>query len=196
MQPHYPRRIVCLTEEPTETLYLLGEQHRIVGISGFTVRPLQARKEKPRVSAFTSANTEKILALNPDLIIGFSDLQADIAADLVRQGQSVLLFNHRSVEEILSMILTLAGLVGAQHKGEHLVAQLQANIDKVVQSASRFDARPSIYFEEWDDPMISGIRWVSDLVELAGGTDCFKELSTQALGKDRIIADAQQVIDR
>lgn len=196
MQPHYPQRIVCLTEEPTETLYLLGEQHRIVGISGFTVRPPQARKEKPRVSAFTSANTEKILALNPDLIIGFSDLQADIAADLVRQGQSVLLFNHRSVEEILSMILTLAGLVGAQAKGQQLVEQMQANIDRVVQSASRFDVRPTVYFEEWDDPMISGIRWVSDLVELAGGTECFKELAQQSLGKDRIIANPRQVIDR
>ncbi len=196
MRPHYPERIVCLTEEPTETLYLLGEQHRIVGISGFTVRPPQARKEKPRVSAFTSANTEKILALNPDLIIGFSDLQADIAAELVRHGQSVLLFNHRSVEEILSMIQTLAGLVGAQEKGEQLVAQMESSIDAVQKSASRFDTKPSVYFEEWDDPMISGIRWVSDLIEIAGGTDCFKELSVQALGKDRIIADPKQVIDR
>lgn len=196
MQPHYPQRIVCLTEEPTETLYLLGEQHRIVGISGFTVRPPEARKEKPRVSAFTSANTEKILALNPDLVIGFSDLQADIAADLVRNGQSVLLFNHRSVEEILSMILTLAGLVGAQEKGQQLVKQLQSTIDDVLASAKTLKRRPSVYFEEWDDPMISGIRWVSDLVGIAGGDDCFSELAAQPLGKDRIIADAQAVIDR
>ncbi len=196
MQPHYPQRIVCLTEEPTETLYLLGEQHRIVGISGFTVRPPEARKEKPRVSAFTSANTEKILALNPDLVIGFSDLQADIAADLVRNGQSVLLFNHRSVEEILSMILTLAGLVGAQEKGEQLVRQLQSNIDKVLASAKTLKRRPSVYFEEWDDPMISAIRWVSDLVGIAGGDDCFSELAAQPLGKDRIIADPQTVIER
>ena len=196
MQPHYPQRIVCLTEEPTETLYLLGEQHRIVGISGFTVRPPQARKEKPRVSAFTSANTEKILALNPDLIIGFSDLQADIAAELVRAGQSVLLFNHRTVEEILSMILTLAGLVGAQDKGEKLVEELQSGIDEILASASKLQRRPGVYFEEWDDPMISGIRWVSDLVTIAGGDDCFAELALQPLGKDRIIAKAQTVIDR
>ncbi len=196
MQAHYPQRIVCLTEEPTETLYLLGEQHRIVGISGFTVRPPQARKEKPRVSAFTSANTEKILALKPDLVIGFSDLQADIAAELVRAGQSVLLFNHRSVEEILSMILTLAGMVGAQQKGEQLVAQLQTGIDDVLASARTLQRRPNVYFEEWDDPMISGIRWVSDLVTIAGGDDCFAELGVQPLGKDRIIADAQTVIDR
>lgn len=196
MQPHYPQRIVCLTEEPTETLYLLGEQHRIVGISGFTVRPPEARKEKPRVSAFTSANTGKILALNPDLVIGFSDLQADIAADLVRNGQSVLLFNHRSVEEILNMILTLAGLVGAQEKGEQLVRQLQSNIDKVLASAKTLKCRPSVYFEEWDDPMISAIRWVSDLVGIAGGDDCFSELAAQPLGKDRIIADPHAVIER
>ena len=196
MQPHYPERIVCLTEEPTETLYLLGEQHRIVGISGFTVRPPQARKEKPRVSAFTSANTEKILALNPDLIIGFSDLQADIAAELVRNGQSVLLFNHRSVEEILSMILTLGGLVGAQEKGQQLVERLQDEINTVLASAKKLTRRPTVYFEEWDDPMISGIRWVSDLVSIAGGDDCFAELAAQPLGKDRIIADPQTVIDR
>lgn len=196
MLPHYPERIVCLTEEPTETLYLLGEQDRIVGISGFTVRPPQARKEKPRVSAFTSANADKILALNPDLVIGFSDLQADIAADLVRQGHSVLLFNHRSVEEILSMILTLAGLVGAQEKGEKLVAELRSSIDSIRRSANRFEVKPKIYFEEWDDPLISGIRWVSDLIEIAGGTDCFKELAQQPLGKDRIIANPREVIDR
>lgn len=196
MRPHYPERIVCLTEEPTETLYLLGEHRRIVGISGFTVRPPEARREKPRVSAFTSANVEKILALDPDLIIGFSDLQADIAADLVKRGYSVLLFNHRSVEEILGMILTLAGLVGVQDKGQQLVSELQSHIDSILQSALRFDRKPTVYFEEWDDPLISGIRWVSDLVEIAGGKDCFSELALQPLGKDRIIADPQQVIDR
>ena len=196
MKPHYPERIVCLTEEPTETLYLLGEEDRIVGISGFTVRPSQARRDKPRVSAFTSANTEKILALKPDLVIGFSDLQADIAADLVRHGQTVLLFNHRSVEEILSMVLTLGGLVGAQKKAEQLVRQLQAGIDAILKSAGKLDRRPTVYFEEWDDPMISGIRWVSDLVAIAGGDDCFAELATKPLAKDRIIADAEAVIER
>jgi iron complex transport system substrate-binding protein len=148
------------------------------------------------VSAFTSANTEKILALNPDLVIGFSDLQADIAADLVRHGQSVLLFNHRSVEEILGMILTLSGLVGAQQKGEQLVAQLQASINAIADSARQLTRKPLVYFEEWDDPMISAIRWVSDLIGIAGGEDCFAELAEKPLGKDRIIADPQQVIDR
>ena len=197
MQPHYPNRIVCLTEETTETLYLLGEQNRIVGISGFTVRPAIARKEKPKVSAFTSAKIDKILALDPDLIIGFSDLQADIAAELIRAGKNVWLLNHRSVEEIMSMILSLSAMVGSSEKGQQLVDGYLSNIESVRTKVDEISApKPKVYFEEWDDPMISGIRWVSELVGIAGGVDCFAELGQMSHGKDRIIADAQTVIDR
>jgi iron complex transport system substrate-binding protein len=192
----YANRIVCLTEETTETLYCLGEQHRIVGISGFTVRPPEARKEKPKVSAFTSAKIDKILALKPDLVLGFSDLQAEIAAELIRHGIAVHVFNHRSVSEIFSMICTLGALVGAQQKAEVFAGQLQARIDRIKAQAAQFARRPRVYFEEWDDPLISGIRWVSELVDIAGGDDCFPELSTQSLGKNRIIADPKHVIDR
>lgn len=193
-QAKYPERIVCLTEETTETLYLLGEQNRIVGISGFTVRPPQARKEKPRVSAFTSAKIEKILDLQPDLVIGFSDLQADIARDLIKRGANVLLLNHRSVNEILSMILQLAALTGATAKGEQLVAQYIDQIQTCAARATQLKKRPSVYFEEWDEPMISAIRWVSELIEIAGGKDCFPELAACAGGADRIIADPKTVI--
>lgn len=195
MQPRHPERIVCLTEEATETLYLLGEEARIVGISGFTVRPPEARRDKPKVSAFTSAKIDQIVALEPDLVIGFSDLQADIAAELIRRGVAVMVFNHRSVEEILGMMLTLAGLVGAHEKGRALVAEHVARIDAVRAEASRLPRRPRVYFEEWDDPMISAIRWVSELIHIAGGKDCFADLGRQPLGKDRIISDPQQVID-
>lgn len=196
MKPHYAQRIVCLTEETTETLYLLGQQHRIVGISGFTVRPPEARREKPKVSAFTSAKINKILALDPDLIIGFSDLQADIAAELIRAGKNVWLLNHRSVEEILSMILSLGAMVGCSAQATALVDKLVKRIsDLQAQSISQL-RRPRVYFEEWDDPMISGIRWVSELIEIAGGEDCFKELSVESLGKNRIIADPELVIER
>ena len=169
MPPHYPERIVCLTEETTETLYLLGEERRIVGISGYTVRPARARKEKPRVSAFLSAKNEKILELEPDLVLGFSDLQADILRDLAKAGLNVMIFNQRSVDEILSMILTLSSLVGASGKGEALVSQLQKNLQSIKEKAKAFRTRPKVYFEEWDEPMISGIRWVSELVGIAGG---------------------------
>jgi len=197
MQPHYPNRIVCLTEETTETLYLLGEQDRIVGISGFTVRPPIARKEKPKVSAFTSAKIDKILALDPDLIIGFSDLQADIAAELIRAGKNVWLLNHRSVEEILSMMLSLSAMVGAKDKGEQLVETCLEGIESARLKAAAMQApRPVVYFEEWDDPMISGIRWVSELVTFAGGQDCFAELGRMSHGKDRIIANGSEVIKR
>lgn len=196
LRPHYPERIVCLTEESTETLYLLGEQDRIVGISGFTVRPPEARREKPKVSAFISAKTEKIIALEPDLVIGFSDLQADIAAELVKAGLSVLLFNHRSVEEILSMIQTLSAMVGASERGLELVNAYTKKIESTREMASRFAERPRVYFEEWDEPMISCIRWVSDLVHIAGGEDCFRELSMKPHGKDRIIAEGAEVIKR
>lgn len=196
MKPHYPQRIVCLTEETTETLYLLEQQHRIVGISGFTVRPPKARREKPKVSAFTSAKIDKILALEPDLIIGFSDLQADIAAELIRAGKNVWLLNHRSVEEILSMILSLGAMVGSSDAATVLVDKLVNKISTIQSHSSPLYRRPLVYFEEWDEPMISGIRWVSELVEIAGGEDCFKELSVESLGKNRIIDNPERVIER
>ena len=189
-------RIVCLTEETTETLYLLGEQHRIVGISGFTVRPPQARKEKPRVSAFTSAKIDKILALEPDLVLGFSDLQADIAAQLIRLAIPMHIFNQRSVDGILGMITTVGALVGAQAKSAALIQRLVAGMQTVQQSAHALVRRPRVYFEEWDDPMISGIRWVSELIGLAGGDDCFPEHACHAGAKHRIIADADEVVRR
>lgn len=196
MKPHYPERIVCLTEETTETLYLLGEEERIVGISGFTVRPPRARKEKPKVSAFISAKIDKIVALEPDLVIGFSDLQADIAAELIRAGINVWLLNHRSVEEILSMILQLSALVGVPQKGQALVNGYTEQINIIKAASAQLPKRPKLYFEEWDEPMISGIRWVSELVSIAGADDCFPELGVQSHGKNRIIAEGQTVIDK
>lgn len=192
---HPPERIVCLTEEPTETLYLLGEQDRIVGISGFTVRPAQARRDKPKVSAFTSAKLDKILALKPDLVIGFSDIQADIAKDLVAAGLNTLMFNQRSVSEILNMILSLSGLVGCAHKGRELVDGYVARLRAVEAAGQALPCRPRVYFEEWDEPMISAISWVSELIAVAGGEDCFAHLGQQAHAKGRIIADPQAVID-
>jgi iron complex transport system substrate-binding protein len=192
----FPRRIVCLTEETTETLYLLAEQDRIVGISGFTVRPPEARKEKPRVSAFTSAHIDKILALEPDLVLGFSDLQADIARELIQRGIAVHIFNHRSVDGILRMIAMLGAMVGAHDKAAALLAQLEANLSEAKRSAERLVRRPRIYFEEWNDPLISGIRWVSELIDIAGGIDCFAELGALPLGRQRIIADPRDVVGR
>ena len=189
----YPERIVCLTEETTETLYLLGEERRIVGISGFTVRPPRARKEKPRVCAFTSAKIDVIVALKPDLVLGFSDLQADIAAALIRHGIPVHVFNQRSLGEILGMIATLGGLIGCETRALALIGQLTAQLDAVRERGAHFVRRPRVYFEEWDEPQIAGIRWVSELIGLAGGEDCFPELAMQSLGKDRIIADALEV---
>lgn len=196
MNDGYPERIVCLTEETTETLYLLGEERRIVGISGFTVRPARARREKPRVSAFTSAKIDKIMELGPDLVLGFSDLQADIAAQLIRQGVDVRVFNQRSVAEIFSMVRSLGGMIGCQDKAEALAAELETGVEEVRQSASTLDRRPRVYFEEWDDPLISGIQWVSELIQVAGGDNCFPELAGKALGRDRIIADPDEVIRR
>lgn len=192
----HPQRIVCLTEETTETLYLLGEQRRIVGISGFTVRPPQARKEKPRVSAFTSANIGKILALQPDLVLGFSDLQADIAGQLIKLGIAVHIFNQRKVDEILQMICVLGGMVGCETKAATLVASLRDGLTSISEAAQRLPKRPRVYFEEWDAPQISGIRWVSELIEVAGGIDCFPELSRESLAKNRIIADSKEVVRR
>lgn len=191
--PGYPERIVCLTEETTETLYLLGEERRIVGISGFTVRPPRARKEKPRVSAFTSAKIDRILALRPDLVLGFSDLQADIAAQLARAGLDVHLFNQRSVAEILRMIRVLGGMIGCEARTAELVSRLEAGLARARARAAALPRRPRVYFEEWDEPMISGIRWVSELIGIAGGQDCFPELSVQPLGRQRVIADAGEV---
>lgn len=192
----YPSRIVCLTEETTETLYLLGEDARIVGISGFTVRPERARKEKPKVSAFISAKIDRILELEPDLVLGFSDLQADIAADLVRRGLDVHVFNHRDVSGILRMIRMLGGMVGCQAKAENLAAELERNLDSIRSRAASFTRRPKVYFEEWDEPLIVGSRWVSELVEIAGGEECFPEQARCSLAKDRILADPSEVIGR
>lgn len=192
----FPSRIVCLTEETTEALYLLGEEDRIVGISGFTVRPARARKEKPRVSAFTSAKIDKIIELRPDLVLGFSDLQADIAAELIRHGINVHVFNQRSVAEILQMIRVLGGMIGCEVKAAELVDTLRSNIDRIRGQSSAWRQRPRVYFEEWDEPMIAGIRWVSELIEIAGGQDCFAELSHESLGRNRIIANPATVIER
>lgn len=183
----YPRRIVCLTEETTETLYLLGEGDRVVGVSGYTVRPPEARK-KPRVSSFLHARFEKIEALDPDLILAFSDLQADITTALVKRGHTVFTFNQRSVAEILQMIRMLAGIIGVSARGEALVATLEAGLDEVRAEAARLSRRPRVYFEEWDDPLISGIRWVEELVELAGGEPVFPGRRTASLARDRIVS--------
>jgi iron complex transport system substrate-binding protein len=196
MPAHYPERIVCLTEESTETLYLLGEERRIVGISGYTVRPPRARREKPRVSAFLSAKTDKILELKPDLVIGFSDLQADIARDLAKAGLNVVLFNQRSVQEILDVIGMLAAMVGEPDKGRRLIASLEKNLSEIRESARAFSSRPKVYFEEWDDPMISGIRWVSELIEIAGGEDVFSEQSRSKAAAGRIVPDPRIVVEK
>ena len=196
MPARYPQRIVCLTEETTETLYLLGEQHRIVGVSGYTVRPPEARRDKPKVSAFLSAKTDKILELKPDLVLGFSDLQADIARDLAKAGLNVVIFNQRSVNEILSMILTLSAMVGAAQKGKRLVEDLETNLRQIREAGARLPRRPRVYFEEWDEPMISAIRWVSELIEVAGGEDVFSSLSLSHAASGRTIADPQEVVRR
>ncbi len=190
----YPRRIVCLTEETTETLYLLGEDERIVGVSGYTVRPPEARA-KPKVSAFTSARLDRIEKLRPDLVLAFSDLQADIAAELIRRGLTVLTFNQRSLEEILQAIRMLADVVGVSQKGQALVSELVSGLEAVETSARRFPRRPRVFFEEWKDPLISGIQWVEELVELAGGETVFPELRHKRLGRDRIV-DSDAVLSR
>ncbi len=193
---NFPSRIVCLTEETTETLYLLEEDWRIVGISGFTVRPPRARREKPKVSAFTSAKVDRIRELQPDLVLGFSDLQADIAADLVRSGLNVHIFNHRDIAGIFGMIGILGGMIGCEAKAAHLCAKLAEKLAAVRAAAAQFVVRPRVYFEEWDEPMISGIRWVSELVGVAGGDDCFDEYSRQSLARNRIVADPLEVVRR
>ena len=186
----FPKRIVCLTEETTETLYLLGQGDRIVGVSGYTVRPPEART-KPKVSAFISAKFDTIEALKPDLVLAFSDLQADLAAELVRRGLNVVVFNQRSVAEILQMIAMLGGLVGCQREAEQLADLLTADLDRIRDAAARFPQRLRVFFEEWDAPLISGIRWVEELVEIAGGAPIFPELAGASLAKDRIVDPAQ-----
>jgi iron complex transport system substrate-binding protein len=192
----YPERIVCMTEESTEVLYALGEQHRIVGISGFTVRPARARKEKPKVSAFTSAKIDEILRLEPDLAIGFSDIQADIGQALIKRGVEVWISNHRSVEGILGYVRRLGALVGAWEKAGRYAIELEAHIASVRARAARLSRRPRVYFEEWDEPQISCIRWVSELIGIAGGDDVFPERAAASLARDRILADAAEVIQR
>lgn len=192
----FPQRIICLTEETTETLYLLGEQDRIVGISGFTVRPLQARKEKPKVSTFLDAKIDEILDLQPDLVIGFSDIQANIAKVLIEHGITVWVNNHRSVAGILRMMVQLGALVGREEKARELVVQIQADITHIREVVHQWEKRPRVYFEEWFDPLISGIQWVSEIVELAGGVDIFPEFSREPLAKNRIIADPDLVVKR
>lgn len=191
-----PQRIVCLTEEPTETLYALGEQHRIVGISGFTVRPPAARREKPKVSAFTSAKIEAILALQPDFAIGFSDIQADIAAELVRRGVDVWISNHRSVEGILDYIRRLGALVGAGDRANAWADELQRGLDAIAVQSATLPRRPRVYFEEWDEPRITGIRWVAELVRIAGGDDIFPERALEPLAKQRILPNDDEILAR
>lgn len=193
---YYPQRIICLTEETTETLYLLGAQDRIVGISGFTVRPPQARKEKPKVSTFLEAKIEEILDLKPDLVIGFSDIQADIARDLIKQGITVWVNNYRSVAGILKMIIQLGTLVGKNQAAHDLVRKIEGQIAEIQAEIQHWDQRPKVYFEEWFDPLISGIQWVSELVEIAGGEEIFPEYSRESLAKNRILKDPDLVIRR
>lgn len=195
-----PQRIVCLTEETTEWLYQLGQEHRIVGISGYTVRPRRAREEKPKVSAFLSAKTDKIMDLQPDCVLGFSDLQADIASDLVKRGVQVTIFNQRSVAEIFSMLYQLAAMVGEVEQGAERIVAMQADL-RAMQAAVAVKVaagarRPKVFFEEWDTPHISAIRWVSELMGIAGGDDCFPELAQEPMGKQRIIADGAEIVRR
>ncbi|MCE3002092.1 MAG: ABC transporter substrate-binding protein [Xanthomonadaceae bacterium] len=194
MSDGLPRRIVCLTEEPTEVLYALGEEARIVGISGFTVRPPRARREKPKVSAFTSARIGEILALQPDLVVGFSDIQADIARELVRAGVEVWISNHRSVDGILGYVRRLGAMVGAGERAEAYAARLAAHLASVRAAAAALPRRPRVYFEEWDEPRISGIRWVCELLRIAGGDDILPARAAASLARDRILADDAEVI--
>ena len=191
-----PQRIVCLTEETTEWLYLLGQEHRIVGISGYTVRPRRAREEKPKVSAFLSAKIDKILALEPDCVLGFSDLQADIASALIRAGVQVTVFNQRSVQQIMDVLFQIAALVDRAEAGKVLLDAMRAEIQRIRLESSAWPVRPRVYFEEWDEPPISAIAWVSELIAVAGGDDIFPELARQPLGKDRILADDALILAR
>ena len=196
LPPTGPQRIVCLTEETTEWLYLLGQQQRIVGISGYTVRPARARQEKPRVSAFTSAKLDKILALQPDCVLGFSDMQADIASALIRAGVPVTVFNQRSLADIFAMLFQLAAMVGQAVQGLALIQKMQHDLLDLQGLAANLPCKPKVYFEEWDEPPISAIQWVSELIGIAGGQDIFPELAAQSMGRQRIIADASEIVRR
>lgn len=193
---HYPKRIVCLTKETTETLYLLGEQDRIVGISGFTVRPKITRKEKPKVSTFIDANIDEIISLEPDLVIGFSDIQADIARSLIEKGVTVWVNNYRSVQGIMNMIVQLGALVGKEGLALHLVKGYKLEIERIKLITSKWQLKPKIYFEEWYDPIISGIEWVSEIIELTGGTDVYRDYQDRSLAKNRIIKDPDEIIEK
>jgi iron complex transport system substrate-binding protein len=190
MEPQGPQRIVALTEETTEWLYLLGEERRLVGISGYTVRPRRARAEKPRVSAFLDGRIDRIVALEPDLVIGFSDMQAALADKLIRAGLNVLVTNQRSIAEILATLRLVAGFVGASDRAEAWIARCVARHAEIRAASAAWPRRPRVYFEEWDEPMISAIRWVSELITIAGGDDLFGELGLRPMGRDRVIADA------
>lgn len=192
----YPSRIVCLTEEPTEVLYALGEEDRIAGISQFTVRPERARQEKPKVSAFTSARIEKILDLEPDLVVGFSDIQADIARELIGAGVEVWISNHRTVDGIIGYVARLGAMVGAADRAAAYAESLRRHVDEVREAAASLPRRPAVYFEEWDDPMISGIGWVSEVIEIAGGRDVFGDHASESLAQGRIVEDPDEVVRR
>ena len=196
MDPRYPSRIVCLTEEPTEVLYALGEEDRIVGISRFTVRPPEARRDKPRVAAFTSADVPAILDLEPDLVVGFSDIQADVARELIAAGVEVWIANHRTVSGILSYVRRLGAMVGAAERADAYARRLGSHVDGVRRAAAVLPRRPRVYFEEWDDPLITGIGWVAELIRIAGGDDVFPERSASALAKGRILENPEEVVDR
>lgn len=191
----YPQRIICLTEEGTEILYAINQQHRLVGISGFTRRPKHARKEKPKVSNFIDANFEAILDLKPDLVVGYSDLQRDIAAELIKNGINVLIFNHRSIDETLNMILQFCSLIGNEKEGKELIQNYISNLNNALETSKAFPSRPKVFFEEWNDPLISSIQWVSELVEICGGDLIFPELAKESMAKDRII-NPESVIEK
>lgn len=194
MMDYFPKRIICLTEESTETLYLLGEESRISGISVYTVRPASARKEKPRISAFTEAKIDRILELKPDLVIGYSDVQSKIAEELIKNGITVWINNHRSIEGILSMITQLGGMVGKREEAENLISVLQSKLNSIEASMKKI-SRPRVYFEEWPEPMIAGSLWVSELIDIAGGKDIFSDKSTRTKAKDRMVS-SEEVIEK
>lgn len=194
-EAQFPQRIICLTEEGTEILYEIGQEHRLVGISGFTRRPKIARKEKPKVSNFIDANFEKILELKPDLVVGYSDLQGEIASELIKNGINVFIFNHRSINETLGMILQFCALIGNEKEGRKLVENYISNLNSAIEFAENFPYRPKVFFEEWNEPLISSIQWVSELIEICGGELCFPEIADKSLGKDRIL-DPDLVIER
>ena len=196
MDQRAPERIICLTAETTETLYLLNEQWRIVGVSSFATRPSCALREKPVVSTYTTAHLEEIQDLRPDLVFGFSDLQASIAADLVQRGLAVHIFNQRSINGILQMIRMIGGLIDCAEKADALIGRLETGLEALRQQTAKWEFRPKVYFEEWDDPLISGIGWISELITIAGGNDCFAEFIREPFAKNRIIADPAEVVRR